>query len=108
MVCAVDLADGRPMFSAAATVVDGRVTVEVVGEVDMTTADAMFQAATRDRAATVTLDLRGVSFFDSAAINRLVRLAERYGGSLTVLPSAQVRRVLEITGLIDQPWVRQS
>jgi anti-anti-sigma factor len=105
---AVDLADGRPIFSAAATVDGDRVTVEVTGEVDMATADAMFQAATRDRAAGLTLDLRGVSFFDSAAIHALVRLADRYADSLTVVPSPQVRRVLEITGLIDQPWVDRS
>jgi anti-anti-sigma regulatory factor len=49
-----------------------------------------------------------VSFFDSAAIHALVRLAERYPGNLDVLPSSQVRRVLDISGLGEQPWLRRS
>ena len=52
-----------------------------------------------------TLDLRGVTFFDSAAIHALLQLAEVYGERLRVLPSTQVRRVLEISGLAAQPWL---
>jgi anti-anti-sigma factor len=92
-------------FTATAVVDAGRVVVTVTGEVDMSTADAMFQVATRDDAATATLDLRDVTFFDSAAIHALLRLAERYRDGLTVLPSSQVRRVLEISGLSTQPWL---
>ena len=55
-----------------------RVVVAVTGEVDMSTADAMFRAATKDGAGAATLDLRAVTFFDSAAIHALIRLAERY------------------------------
>jgi len=46
-----------------------------------------------------------VTFFDSAAIHALLQLAESYGERLRVLPSAQVRRVLEISGLSAQPWL---
>jgi anti-anti-sigma factor len=92
-------------FSAVAAVADGRAVVTVSGEVDMSTADAMFRAATPDDAEAATLDLRGVSFFDSAAIHALLQLAERFGDRLEVLPSAQVRRVLEISGLSTQPWL---
>jgi hypothetical protein len=35
----------------------------------------------------------------------MLRLAEHYGDRLRVLPSAQVRRVLEISGLAGQPWL---
>ena len=77
----------------------------VAGEVDMSTADQMFRAATDGGAASATLDLHGVTFFDSAAIHALIRLAERFPGSLTVLPSPQVRRVLDISGLGGQPWL---
>jgi stage II sporulation protein AA (anti-sigma F factor antagonist) len=104
---AVDLADSGSVFSATAELDGDLVTVQVTGEVDMATADAMFQAATRHRAAGLLLDLRGVTFFDSAALRAVIRLAERFPGSLTVLPSPQVQRVLEISGLLDQPWVRQ-
>ena len=47
-----------------------------------------------------------MTFFDSAAIHAVVRLAERLPDDLAVLPSRQVRRVLDIAGLGDQPWLR--
>jgi anti-anti-sigma factor len=92
-------------FSAAGVVTGDRVDVTVSGEVDMSTADVMVEAATRDGARTAVLDLRAVTFFDSAAIHALLRLVDKFGGALTVLPSAQVRRVLEISGLSTQPWL---
>ena len=96
----------EPNFSASGVLADDRVVVTVTGEVDMSTADAMFGAATRDNAAAATLDLRAVTFFDSAAIHALLRIAERYPNRFEVLPSAQVRRVLEISGLATQPWLK--
>lgn len=92
-------------FSASASVADGHTTVVVRGEVDMSTADAMFQAAVGEDATSITVDLRGVTFFDSAAIHALIRLAERFPGGFAVLPSPQVRRVLDISGLSTQPWL---
>ncbi|MFE9690522.1 STAS domain-containing protein [Micromonospora sp. NPDC005806] len=94
-----------PVFSATAEVDGDRLRVVVIGEVDMATADTMFQTALREPASHVTLDLRGVTFFDSAAIHAVVRLAQRFPGALTVLPSRQVRRVLEISGLGEQDWL---
>ncbi|MGR6317892.1 STAS domain-containing protein [Micromonospora soli] len=94
-----------PAFSATAEVDGDRLRVVVIGEVDMATADTMFQTALREPAAQVTLDLRGVTFFDSAAIHALVRLAQRFPGMLSVLPSRQVRRVLEVAGLGEQDWL---
>lgn len=92
-------------FTATAVPAGDRVVVTVTGEVDMSTADTMFRVATKDDAAAATLDLRAVTFFDSAAIHALLRLAEHYRGGLRVLPSGQVRRVLEISGLTSQPWL---
>lgn len=86
---------------------DDHVTVLVRGEVDMSTADIMFRTATPDGANAATLDLTEVTFFDSAAIHALVRLGERYPGALQVIPSPQVLRVLEISGLSGQPWLRR-
>jgi anti-anti-sigma factor len=82
--------------------------VVVRGEVDMSTADTMFQAATGNGTGSATLDLRGVTFFDSAAIHALIRLAERFPGALAVIPSPQVRRVLDISGLSSQPWLTED
>lgn len=103
---AVDQEDADPVFSATSEVVGDHLTVVVSGEVDMSTAGNMLQAAARDGATQVTLDLRKVTFFDSAAINAVVRLAQRYPDGLTVLPSRQVRRVLDISGLAGQAWLR--
>jgi anti-anti-sigma factor len=96
-----------PDFSATGQVTDDRVTVTVAGEVDMATADSMFQAATRAGAQAATLDLRAVTFFDSAAIHALVRLAARFPSRFEVIPSAQVLRVLDISGLSGQPWLNR-
>ena len=82
-------------------------TVRVSGEVDMSTAVKMFEFATPDGAEFATLDLTRVTFFDSAAIHALIRLAERFAGRFEVIPSQQVTRVLEIAGLGDQQWLKR-
>ncbi|MEV4346090.1 STAS domain-containing protein [Actinoplanes sp. NPDC049596] len=101
----MDQEGADPNFTATGAVAEDKVTVTVTGEVDMSTADAMFRAATKDNTTAAIIDLREVTFFDSAAIHALLQLADRYGDALTVLPSAQVRRVLEISGLATQPWL---
>jgi anti-anti-sigma factor len=105
----VDHADMDPVFSVKTEEDGGRRTVVVSGEVDMATAGAMFDAATAAPGGTpptaLVMNLTRVTFFDSAAIHALVRIAERYGGALRVVPSGQVRRVLEISGLSGQPWL---
>ncbi|WP_428833152.1 STAS domain-containing protein [Micromonospora coerulea] len=102
----MDQGGAPPIFSAMAEVDGDQLRVVVTGEVDMATADTMLQTASREPAGRVELDLRAVTFFDSAAIHALVRLAQRLPGTLTVLPSRQVRRVLEISGLGEQEWLR--
>ncbi|MEV0809506.1 STAS domain-containing protein [Micromonospora sp. NPDC050200] len=104
----MDQGAAPPVFSATAELDGDRLHVVVTGEVDMTTADTMLQTALREPAARVTLDLRAVTFFDSAAIHAVVRLAQRVPDRLTVLPSRQVARVLEIAGLGEQAWLRRG
>ncbi|GAA2716714.1 STAS domain-containing protein [Micromonospora olivasterospora] len=101
----MDLGGEPPVFSARTESDGDHVRVVVSGEVDMATADTMLQTALREPAGRITLDLLAVTFFDSAAIHAVVRLAQRCPGTLTVLPSRQVRRVLEIAGLAEQGWV---
>ena len=103
--CSVDQGGAAPVFFVTAQVDGDQLRVQVTGEVDMATADTMFQTALREPAKQLTLDLRAVTFFDSAAIHAVVRLAQRYPDALTVLPSPQVRRVLDISGLGDQDWL---
>ena len=108
MLCnrvSVDQERADPDFSAGVVVAQGRAVVTVTGEVDMATAESMLDVATRDGTATATLDLRAVTFFDSAAIHALIKLVDHYGDGLLVLASPQVRRVLEISGLSTQPWL---
>jgi stage II sporulation protein AA (anti-sigma F factor antagonist) len=101
----VDQGGAPPVFSVTAEPDGDRVRVVVTGEVDMATADTMLQTALREPVRQLTLDLRAVTFFDSAAIHAVVRLAQRLPGTLTVLPSRQVRRVLEVSGLGEQDWL---
>jgi anti-anti-sigma factor len=105
MVSGVDQGGAEPVFAATAELDGAHVTVVVTGEVDMSTADQMFRAATPAGAARASLDLRGVTFFDSAAIHALIRLSDRYPDALDVTASRPVRRVLDISGLSGQPWL---
>lgn len=72
------------------------------GELDMATADDLSQllrAAAAD-GGPVLLDLSGISFMDSSGLRVLLEAAEliRGSGSLVIVhPSAQVRRLLEIS-----------
>jgi anti-anti-sigma factor len=104
MVAGVDQAASAPVFAASTQLDGNHLRVVVTGEVDMATADTMLRTALREPAQRLTLDLRAVSFFDSAAIHAVVRLAQQFSGTLSVLPSRQVRRVLEISGLAGQDW----
>jgi stage II sporulation protein AA (anti-sigma F factor antagonist) len=97
-----------PAFSVAAETADDRVSLWVSGEVDMATADQMFDAALADGAGAAFIDLTGVTFFDSAAIHALVRLSDRFPQGFEVMPSPPVRRVLDIAGLGDQGWLRKN
>ncbi|MEU5669230.1 STAS domain-containing protein [Micromonospora sp. NPDC047762] len=102
----MDQGGAPPVFSASAEIDGDHLHVVVAGEVDMATADTMLQTALREPAAgKITLDLSAVTFFDSAAIHALVRLAQEFSGRLSVRPSRQVRRVLEISGLGEQGWL---
>lgn len=83
-----------------------RATITVTGELDAENCGELadvFQGVAAD--ASVSLDLGGTSFIDSSGISALLAERERrqrHGGDLTVAAcSAPVRRVLEITGLVE-------
>ncbi len=87
----------------------GVVHLAVAGEIDMATADelqeAISDAVTRADTATVVVDLTDVSFCDSIGIGILVRAhveAAQHGTVVQISnPQRQIRRVLEITGVLD-------
>jgi len=87
---------------------DGACTVTVTGDVDATTApvlaDRLVRLLTRPEEQDVQLDLRGVTFLDSAGLTSLIaahRCAEGAGRVLRMRcgTTRAVVRPLEITGL---------
>jgi anti-sigma B factor antagonist len=77
------------------------------GELDIATVpllDAAFDEVASDDGLRIILDLTAISFIDSTGIQLLLKLCERCNGSerLTIVPSAPIERLLDITGLRDQ------
>ncbi|MFC0527645.1 STAS domain-containing protein [Phytohabitans kaempferiae] len=95
-------------FSIARRVVNRVLRIEVIGEVDMNSSDELATATrtaiTTDDLAGIVVDLGKVSFMDSSGIRALLlqqEHAREYGvGYRIENPSPQVRRVLEITGVL--------
>jgi anti-sigma B factor antagonist len=78
------------------------------GELDLASVELLNAAVERacaERATSVTLDLRGLSFIDStglAAIVLAARVCETSGADFTLIPGSQsTQRLFEITGLLD-------
>lgn len=88
---------------------DGTSTVmSVSGEVDIATAPSLRQRlvdAIDDGVRDVTVDLSGVGFMDSTGLGVLIgglKRARQLDGSLVVVnPSSTVRKIFEVTGLVD-------
>ncbi|MEU7905762.1 STAS domain-containing protein [Actinoplanes sp. NPDC049118] len=86
---------------------DGHTTIELTGEIDMSGStrlqDLLDQAV--NAASAVTVDVAAVGFIDSTVISAFVRAnntaATRGCRFVVVNPSAQVRRVLHITGVLS-------
>jgi len=83
-----------------------RLVLHLRGELDMSTAAVVVDAATAafSEAASVVVDLRGLTFIDSSGLNALVRIrrltGESDGPPVTLrAPSDAIRKVLDITGL---------
>ena len=85
---------------------NGRLTIRVTGEIDHHTAkplrEEMDTAIYLYRAASVTIDLRGVGFMDSAGLGlilgRYAKIKE-LGGRLTVAdPEPSVEKILRLAG----------
>jgi anti-sigma B factor antagonist len=87
---------------------DGAATIVLVGEFDESCA-AHFWAAVSEAFATrpqsVTVEARGLTFIDSSGLQALIRAreaADEAGVAFRVRePSPPVRRIVEITGIVD-------
>lgn len=97
------------MMVRSCTTSGGVIRVHVVGEIDMETVDdvksALFAALAADGASNVVVDFADVTFCDSAGIAALDRAygeASQRGIDFRVTNvQPGVRRVLEITGMLD-------
>lgn len=86
---------------------DQAVTLTVIGEVDLWTAPALREALTHcfSSRRSVIVDARAVGFIDVSGTDLLIAAAHRAGAEgrqFSVLPSRQVRRVLD---LVDRDHV---
>jgi anti-sigma B factor antagonist len=86
----------------------GDATVVVVrGEIDMATAPQLRNTLNElvdGGASRLVLDCRGLDFLDSSGIGVLIAVRKRLGddGAMTLeAPQPHVRKVLELTGVID-------
>jgi anti-anti-sigma factor len=92
---------------ASRRVGDGAALIAVAGELDLATAPILDAELTDARAAglDVTIDLAGLTFFDSTGLTLLLRAAHRAddaGGMLSlVAPPPCVRAVVEVTRTAD-------
>jgi anti-sigma B factor antagonist len=100
-----DLPSACRPFSLSITREGERAHIALDGELDLLSEDEIDQAVRevrRSGATRVVLDLRGVTFIDSAGLRVLLALrndAHRNRHSLTLLaPEAPVRRIFDITG----------
>lgn len=85
---------------------DGEVaTLLLSGEFDLANVgevEAAADGAIRAGAQRICLDLHAVTFMDSSMLNLMVNLRNRLAkrsGRLTIEPSMQIRKLLEISGL---------
>jgi anti-anti-sigma factor len=84
-------------------------TLVLIGELDMASAPVLDQAVRRictDATEAVMLDLGGLTFMDSTGLRVVLvakELCERHGCEFQLVRGpAQVQRLFEVTGLIEQ------
>jgi anti-anti-sigma factor len=79
---------------------EGWTEIEIEGELDLAVADQLREAIERTDGQRVLINLASCEFLDSTGIAVIVHASQAEGRRLVVhSPSAQVLRVLEVTGL---------
>ncbi|MEU7905696.1 STAS domain-containing protein [Actinoplanes sp. NPDC049118] len=92
----------------------GTIRVAVAGEIDLSTADVLraglLRTLTRHVPHRIEVDLAGITFLDCSGITALIVVAEaaaRIGCQLRITnPQPNVRRILDLTGLLDAVTAR--
>jgi anti-sigma B factor antagonist len=105
---------GRPTLEVQDRVCAGRHSVAVSGELDLSNVhelDVVVRRLCASGTTAVTLDLSKLDFMDSAGLKFVISASEdahARGCAFSVLVgTGQVRRVMEICGLLDMPFVRR-
>jgi anti-anti-sigma factor len=79
---------------------NGRTEIEVLGELDLAVADQLHDAIERAEGEEILINLASCEFIDSTGIAVIVRASQADGRKVVAhSPSAQVLRVLHVTGL---------
>src|SRR4051794_16637056 len=105
------LADAAPEAELTIRLDHAARLLRVVGEVDLSTAGLLrhFLEQEASSGESVTLDLSGVPFMDSAGLAALLHglaCTDRSAELIVLHPSGQVRRLLEISGVEARPGLR--
>jgi anti-sigma B factor antagonist len=82
----------------------GRTTVAFTGTLDISTIDQALKelAEAKAQAPELVMDLRQVDFIDSSGLSVIAQTAQQSsetGHTLSVVPNAQARRLMEMTGI---------
>ncbi len=102
------------VFSIQTSTDGDALVVAVTGEVDLSTASEVSKALelVSEQTSRVVVDLSAVTFLDSSGINALLTgqrgLAENGIGLCVVAPGGPVRRVFELTQLMETLGVADS
>src|SRR4051794_6674429 len=90
----------QPFKLTKTALADGWTEIEIEGELDLAVADQLREALERTDGRPVLISLASCEFLDSTGIAVIVHASQAEGRKLVVhSPSAQVLRVLEVTGL---------
>ena len=92
---------GDELEIRSTTTPDGTAHLTIVGEIDLASAprfrDALEQATSTQSA--IAIDLRGVTYFDSAGVDALFRYAPKHRIKLTIGDNDTIAAVIKVTGL---------
>lgn len=105
----------HPAFLCEVERHDDHIAVRLTGELDLAQAPRFTEAALgalRERPSTLEVDLSGLTFLDSTGVRAILEVHQRARGSDSALHLVQgpprIRRVFELTGLLDRLPFRQD
>lgn len=92
---------GDQLEIRSTTTPDGNAHLAIVGEIDLASAplfrDALERATSKHSA--TAIDLRGVTYFDSAGVDALSRYAPKHRIKLTIGDNDTIAAVIKVSGL---------